>query len=245
MTSPARPASVQADGSRSRTRTARPAIQPRLMTRYAPPGGPPSVLHRDHDLLVVDKPSGLLSVPGKADAHRDCLEARVKSAFPGALLIHRLDLETSGVMVFAMNARAQRLINGQFERRIVRKLYVARVAGEMAEDAGEIDLPLIADWPRRPLQKVCRETGKPARTAWRVLARAQRTTRVELMPETGRSHQLRVHMAEIGHPILGDPFYAPEAVYQAAGRMHLHALSLALRHPKDGRWVDFLAPCPF
>lgn len=219
--------------------------QPRLMTNYAPPEGPLSVLHRDADLLIVDKPSGLLSVPGKPVEHRDCLEARVKAAFPGALLIHRLDLETSGVMVFAMNPRAQRLINGQFERRIVQKTYLARVAGVVAEDEGEIDLPLIADWPNRPLQKVCFETGKPARTIWRVLAREAEATRLELKPETGRSHQLRVHLKEIGHPILGDPFYASGAILEAAPRLQLHAADLALRHPEDGRWVSYSAPVPF
>lgn len=220
-------------------------MKPRLMTRYAPPEGPLSVLHRDEDLLLVDKPSGLLSVPGKPLEHRDCLEARVKAAFPEALLIHRLDLETSGVMVFALNPRAQKLINRQFERRIVKKTYIARVAGVVAKDEGEIDLPLIADWPNRPLQKVCFETGKPARTAWRVLAREEGATRLQLKPETGRSHQLRVHLKEIGHPILGDPFYAPEEDFDAAPRLQLHAEQLDLRHPRDGEWVGFAAPCPF
>ena len=136
-------------------------MKPRLMTEYAPPGGPLAILHLDDDLLLVDKPSGLLSVPGKPEAHRDCLETRIKHAYPDALLIHRLDLETSGVMVFAMNKRAQKLINRQFERRIVRKTYIARVAGAPKMEEGFIDLPLIADWPNRPLQKVCHETGKP------------------------------------------------------------------------------------
>lgn len=220
-------------------------MKPRLMTRYAPPEGPLAVLHRDADLLLVDKPSGLLSVPGKPEAHRDCLEARVKAAIPEALLIHRLDLETSGVMVFALNPRAQKLINRQFERRIVKKTYFARVAGLVREEEGEIDLPLIADWPNRPLQKVCFERGKPARTLWRVLDREPEATRLELRPETGRSHQLRVHLKEMGHPILGDPFYAPEEIYAAAPRLQLHAASLELRHPADGAWVRFCALCPF
>jgi len=215
------------------------------MTRYTPPEGPLSVLHRDEELLIVDKPSGLLSVPGKPLEHRDCLEARVKAAFPEALLIHRLDLETSGVMVFALNPRAQRLINGQFERRIVKKTYIARVAGLVSGNTGEIDLPLIADWPNRPLQKVCHDTGKPARTQWRVLAREAEATRLELKPETGRSHQLRVHLKEIGHPILGDPFYAPEDVWRAAPRLQLHAERLDLRHPQGGEWASYAAPCPF
>lgn len=216
-----------------------------MMTEYHPPTGPLVVLHRDEDMVLVDKPSGLLSVPGKPATHADCLEVRVRDAFPSALLIHRLDLETSGVMVFALTREAQRHINLQFERRVVQKTYVARVAGHLSEAAGEIDLPLIADWPRRPMQKVCHETGKPARTHWRVLERESGATRVNLRPETGRSHQLRVHMKEIGHPILGDPFYAEDDVYTAADRLQLHAETLALRHPKGGDWLTVTAPCPF
>lgn len=217
----------------------------RLMTRYSPPVDPLAVIHRDDDLLLVDKPSGLLSVPGKPAEHADCLEARVRAAYPEALLIHRLDMETSGVMVFAMNRNAQKGINRQFEKRVVRKTYIARVAGRVAEDAGEIDLPLIADWPRRPLQKVCHESGKPAVTRWRVLEREAGATRVELKPETGRSHQLRVHMAEIGHPILGDPFYAPDDIWRAADRLQLHAAVLELRHPDGGAWQRYEASLPF
>jgi len=220
-------------------------MKPRLMTHYAPLEGPLVVIHRDDDLLLVDKPSGLLSVPGKPEAHRDCLEARVRATYPDALLIHRLDMETSGVMVFALNRRAQRIINRQFEKRIVRKSYIARVVGQVTGDGGVIDLPLIADWPNRPLQKVCHETGRPARTNWRVVAREAGATRLELAPETGRSHQLRVHLKELGHPILGDPFYAPEAALAAAPRLQLHAVSLDLRHPSDGRWVGWQALCPF
>ena len=215
------------------------------MTHYAPPTGPLSVIHRDRDLLLVDKPSGLLSVPGKPAEHADCLEVRVKRAFPQALLIHRLDLETSGIMVFALNPNAQKAVNRQFEKRIVRKTYIARVAGHVTAEEGLIDLPLIADWPNRPLQKVCHETGKPARTCWRVLAREDGATRIELTPETGRSHQLRVHLKEIGHPILGDPFYAPDAVRAAAPRLQLHALALELRHPGGGAWHRWQAPCPY
>lgn len=220
-------------------------MTPRLMTIYTPPDGPLAVLHHDAELLLVDKPSGLLSVPGKPEAHRDCLEARVKAAFPAALLIHRLDMETSGIMVFAMTRLAQRSVNRQFEKRIVRKTYVARVAGRVEAEEGRIALPLIADWPNRPFQKVCHDTGKAAVTAWRVIAREDGATRLELRPETGRSHQLRVHLREIGHPILGDPFYAPEAVRAAAPRLQLHAAALELRHPRDGIWAGWQAPCPF
>ena len=220
-------------------------MRPRLMTDYSPPTDPLTILHVDSDLLLVDKPSGLLSVPGKPEAHRDCLEARVRTAYPQALLIHRLDMETSGIMVFALNPRAQRIINRQFEQRVVRKTYIARVAGHVPGEAGEIDLPLIADWPNRPLQKVCHDTGKPARTRWQMLNREPDATRLELTPETGRSHQLRVHLKELGHPILGDNFYAPPEVRDAAPRLQLHALTLDLRHPDGGDWKTWTAPCPF
>jgi tRNA pseudouridine32 synthase/23S rRNA pseudouridine746 synthase len=222
-----------------------PSSAPRLMTEYHPPDGPLEVLHQDADLIFVDKPSGLLSVPGKPAAHWDCVQHRVAQAFPQALLIHRLDLETSGVMVFALNPRAQKIINGQFEKRIVRKTYIARVAGQVTGDTGEIDLPLIADWPRRPMQKVCHETGKPSLTRWSVLRREEQTTLLELRPETGRSHQLRVHLNEMGHPIIGDPFYAPDKVYRAASRLHLHAQSLEVRRPDGGHWLRVVSECPF
>lgn len=219
--------------------------KPRQMTDYRPPEGALDVLHEDAELVFVDKPSGLLSVPGKPETHRDCVEHRVREAFPGIRLIHRLDLETSGVMVFARSHAAQKHVNRQFERREVEKVYVARVAGRVAECAGMIDLPLIADWPRRPMQKVCFETGKPARTRWGVLEREDAATRLELHPETGRSHQLRVHLSEIGHPILGDPFYAPEELWRVAPRLQLHAVSLALCHPETGKELKITAHCPF
>ena len=220
-------------------------MRPPPLTDYSPPDGPLVILHRDADLLLVDKPSGLLSVPGGPEAHRDCLDARVRAAFPQALLVHRLDRQTSGVMVFALNPRARRIIGLQFERRMVRKTYVARVAGVPRADAGRIDLPLIADWPNRPLQKVCRRTGRAAVTNWRVLGREGRSCRLERGPETGRSHQLRVHLKEIGHPILGDTFYGSAEVRDAAPRLQLHAAELRLRHPADGAWTSWTAPCPF
>jgi tRNA pseudouridine32 synthase/23S rRNA pseudouridine746 synthase len=200
------------------------------------------LLHADAELLIFDKPSGLLSVPAKPPGPADCLEARAAAAFPGALLVHRLDRDTSGVMVFARSRLAQRHLNWQFERRQVAKTYVARVAGAVAGEAGEIDLPLICDWPNRPRQMVCHTRGKPSRTAWRVLAREPGATRLELCPLTGRSHQLRVHLLALGHPILGDPFYGDAA---AAARLQLHAARLGLRHPDGGAWVEFAAEVPF
>ena len=200
------------------------------------------LLHADGQLLVYDKPSGLLSVPAKPPGPADCLEARVRAAFPEALLVHRLDRDTSGVMVFARTRLAQRHLGWQFERRQVAKVYVARVAGEVAAEAGRIELPLICDWPNRPKQMVCFQRGKPAVTEWRVLAREAGATRLELRPLTGRSHQLRVHLAAIGHPVLGDPFYGDAG---AAERLQLHAARIGFRHPDGGAWVEFAVEAPF
>ncbi len=214
------------------------------MTDYNPPDTPLSVIHADHEILVVDKPAGLLSVPGKGPHLADCLLARVQAAFPEALLVHRLDRDTSGVMVFALTQPAQRHLGLQFEKRQMKKTYVARVWGAVAEKTGTVDLPLIVDWPNRPLQMVDHENGRPAQTDWRVLRREDGSTRMRLMPHTGRSHQLRVHMREIGHPILGDPFYA-EGPARDFPRLMLHSESLRLRHPDGGVGVTFKAPVPF
>lgn len=211
---------------------------------YAPPDVPLAVIHADHEILLADKPSGLLSVPGKGAHLADCLLARVQAAYPTALLVHRLDRDTSGLMIFALTPHAQRHLGLQFEKRQVRKAYVARVWGEIAEKEGEIDLPLAVDWPNRPRQRVDFETGRPAQTRWRVVRREDGTTRVRLYPRTGRSHQLRVHMAETGHPILGDPFYASGPALDFP-RLMLHAESLRLRHPDGGAGISFSAPCPF
>ena len=204
-----------------------------------------ALLHADAALLALDKPSGLLSVPAKPPGPADCLEARVRAAYPEALLVHRLDRDTSGVMLFARSPLAQRHLNWQFERRQVRKGYVARVWGEVAGEAGRIDLPLIADWPNRPRQMVCFARGKAAVTDWRVEGREPGATRLWLAPLTGRSHQLRVHLAALGHPVLGDPFYAHPAALAAAERLQLHAERIGFRHPIGGAWVEFAAPPPF
>ena len=213
-------------------------------TTYNPPQGPLAILHHDHELLLVDKPSGLLSVPGKGEHLADCLITRVQAVFADALLVHRLDRDTSGVMVFALTPHAQRHLGLQFEKRQMKKTYVARVFGRVEEKTGTVDLPLIVDWPNRPLQHVDFENGKQAVTDWRVLKYEGNTTRVRLFPQTGRSHQLRVHMREIGHPILGDPFYASGEA-RVAERLMLHAESLRLRHPDGGKGLTFKAKCPF
>ncbi len=221
---------------------------PSVLATYNPPGEPLRVLYQDEALLVLDKPSGLLSVPGKSPDHADCLETRAKEQFDDALLVHRLDMETSGVFIMARNKGVQRHLGLQFERRKVNKTYLARVAGHIGEPEGRIDLPLICDWPNRPKQKVDHENGKQAITNWTVLEREPATaalpsvTKVELSPETGRSHQLRVHMMAIGHPILGDQLYAPPNVLAAAPRLQLHALAITLRHPVSAEILTVSAP---
>jgi tRNA pseudouridine32 synthase / 23S rRNA pseudouridine746 synthase len=207
-----------------------------------PAGDELRLVYEDRQLLVLDKPSGLLSVPAKPPGPADCLEARVRAAYPEALLVHRLDRDTSGLMVFARTRLAQRHLNWQFERRQVEKVYNARVTGRVEAEEGVVELPLICDWPNRPLQMVCHVRGKPAVTAWKVLERERDASRVELRPRTGRSHQLRVHMLAIGHPILGDPFYGDAA---SADRLQLHASGLGLMHPDGGAWTGFAAPAPF
>jgi len=186
---------------------------------YNPPTDPLDVIHADHEIVAVNKPSGLLSVPGKGPHLADCLITRLQDAFPQALLIHRLDRDTSGVMIFALSPHAQRHIGLQFEKRMTKKTYVARLAGKLEPKTGTVDLPLIVDWPNRPLQKVCHETGKAAQTDWRVLRSDRAESRGRLMPKTGRSHQLRVHMLALGHPILGRT--RPSATYAAFRRIEV------------------------
>ncbi len=211
---------------------------------YNPPQDPLVILHDDHEVLLVDKPCGLLSVPGKGEHLADCLIARVQAVYPQALLVHRLDRDTSGVMIFALTPHAQRHLGLQFEKRQTKKTYVARVAGLIEEKTGTIDLPLIVDWPNRPRQKVCHETGRQAITDFRVLRGNDTETRVRLMPKTGRSHQLRVHMLAMGHPILGDPFYATGAARDYP-RMMLHSETFQFRHPDGGQGTRITAKAPF
>ena len=211
---------------------------------YDPPQDEIPVLHADHEILVVDKPAGLLSVPGKGPELADCLIERLKVAFPEVLLVHRLDRDTSGVMVFALTPHAQRHLGLQFEKRQTKKTYVARIAGRLDPPKGSVDLPIAVDWPNRPLQKVDHVEGRTAITDWKVQRRGEGETRVRLYPQTGRSHQLRVHCLALGHPILGDPLYAPETVGEYP-RMMLHAEELRLRHPDGGAGVKFRAKPPF
>ncbi|MDO5705524.1 MAG: pseudouridine synthase [Paracoccus sp. (in: a-proteobacteria)] len=211
---------------------------------YAPPPGLPEVIHADHEILLVNKPSGILSVPGRGEDKADCVIERLRGPFPTVLLVHRLDLDTSGVMVFALTRHAQSHLAREFQERRTKKTYVARLHGRLVPKTGTVDLPLIVDWPNRPRQKVCHETGRPAQTDWRVIRADDAETRVRLFPVTGRSHQLRVHMASLGHPILGDPLYATGAAADHP-RLMLHAETLRIKHPDSGVMTSFSAPVPF
>lgn len=190
--------------------------------------------------MVVNKASGLLSVPGRAPENKDSVMTRIQADFPTAESVHRLDMATSGVIVVALTKAAERELKRQFREREPKKSYIARVWDHLAQDEGLIDLPLICDWPNRPKQKVCYETGKPSQTLYQVLSRdADGSTRVKLSPITGRSHQLRVHMLAIGHPILGDGFYAHPEAKAMASRLQLHAQELCITHPEFGTVMHF------
>lgn len=201
-------------------------------------------LYEDESLVAIDKPAGLLSVPGRGEANRDCVAARVQAELPDALVVHRLDQATSGVMLFARGADVQRALSIAFAERRVAKRYEAVVHGLVSDNDGEIDLPLLTDWPSRPRQMVDHQRGKPSLTRWSVLSRdaAAGTTRVQLEPVTGRSHQLRVHLASIGHAIVGDTLYAPPP---HAPRLMLHACELRLPHPADTRTLVIASALPF
>lgn len=218
-----------------------PPVPPGLQVRWA-----------DDALLVFDKPAGLLAVPGRGPERQDCLAARAQARWPDARVVHRLDMATSGLIAMARGLPAQRALSLAFEQRRVHKQYVAVVHGHLAapdgpDGWGEINLPLIVDWPNRPRSIVDHQAGKPSRTRWCVLAHAPdgRHTRVLLEPVTGRSHQLRVHLQALGHPILGDPLYAPPPARDAAPRLLLHAQRLALFHPLRGDPVVVDCPPPF
>lgn len=211
-----------------------------MMEPYHPPVDPwLYVLYQDEHIIAVNKPSGLLSVPGKAPEHHDSIMSRVQRDYPNAECVHRLDMATSGVMVVALNKAAERELKRQFREREPKKHYIARVWGLLEKSEGLIDLPLICDWPNRPKQKVCFETGKSAQTEYQVLEYEPQATRVRLSPITGRSHQLRVHMLALDHPILGDRFYAHEQALSLAPRLQLHAQELYITHPAYGTPIHF------
>lgn len=214
---------------------------------------PLTLLYEDDALLVFDKPAGLLSVPGRGADKQDSLAWRAQQHWSDAMVVHRLDMATSGLMLMARGAQAQRRLSLAFEQREVHKRYEAvvdgliQVHGNALEGWGVIDLPIIVDWPNRPLRIINEALGKPSVTRWRVIAHdeAARSTRVELEPVTGRSHQLRVHLKALGHTILGDALYADARVQASAPRLLLHAKALTLLHPFSSEPMTFESPTPF
>ncbi len=218
----------------------KPFVPPRCLL-------PPRIVLADEHLIVVDKASGLLSVPGRDINNRDCVVSRLQENYGQILVVHRLDFDTSGLLVLARDAKTQSELSKQFQARTVEKVYEALVWGIVENDEGEIDLPLALDWPNRPLHKVDYENGKPSLTHYRVLERnvEKNITRLALFPVTGRSHQLRVHLLAIGHPILGCPLYANAEALQAADRLTLHARLLEFTHPMTGARLRLEAVVPF
>jgi tRNA pseudouridine32 synthase/23S rRNA pseudouridine746 synthase len=206
-----------------------------------------NLIHEDESLIVVDKPAGLLAVPGRGAEKQDCLSLRVQSRWPQALVVHRLDMATSGLMLFALGAQMQRRLSSDFAARRIEKHYAALVDGRMRAASGRIELPLAADWARRPLQRVDSTRGKPSLTDWQLIGfdATLQATRLALQPHTGRTHQLRVHLAAVGHPILGDALYAPPEAQIRAPRLMLHAEALTLRHPLSGAPLHLRCPAPF
>jgi len=210
----------------------------------------PRVVHRDDRLLVLDKPSGLLAVPGRGPDLQDCLARRVQELFPTALVVHRLDRDTSGLMLMALDAAAQRDLSRQFEQRHVKKHYRCIVRGVPERSSGLVDLPIARDPARPPRYQIDHETGRPSQTHWRVLERLGDRARLDVEPITGRSHQIRLHLATLGHPILGDPLYGDgetpaDCETSLAPRLLLHATLLAVTHPADGQRVEWRSVCPF
>ncbi len=213
---------------------------------YQPPMHPYlDIIYQDNDIVVLNKSSGLLTVPGRLPEHQDCLQNRVQRVLPTATIVHRLDMATSGILLMALNKPAHVHISRQFEQRQTQKSYLARVYGQIEQSSGTIDLPLICDWPNRPKQKVDHERGKPSKTLYKVISQDQQSTLVELTPITGRSHQLRVHMLALGHPILGDRLYAHHKALTVSPRLQLHAQMLTITHPVTNKAMKFTCTSPF
>ena len=211
-----------------------------LMLYSPPPHISLDILYEDDSLLIVNKPGGLLSVPGRGDDKQDCLISRVQSEYPDALIVHRLDMSTSGLMVLARGKETERLLSILFQQRKVDKKYIAVVDGKVTPASGEVNLPLITDWPNRPKQKVDFESGKPSKTYYSVLSydKIYNSSRLELIPLTGRTHQLRVHLQSIQHAILGDELYANSNTIDKSSRLLLHACYLSFQHPITGELIE-------
>ncbi|PYE33764.1 ribosomal large subunit pseudouridine synthase A [Idiomarina fontislapidosi] len=216
------------------------------LLNYQPPTRPYlKIIYRDDAVVVVDKPAGLLSVPGKAVEHRDSVYTRLARVFPDIRVVHRLDMATSGVMIFAIGKPAQSHLSRQFQQRTTKKTYLAKVWGRLPGASGCIDLPLSCDWPNRPKQHVDFFNGKASQTGYQVIDSGPQSSTVKLFPYTGRSHQLRVHMLALECPILGDKFYAHPVAFEAADRLLLHAFELKVISPLTEQPCVFTSPCPF
>ncbi len=224
-----------------------------LAAMPAAPAGPLKFHFVDDAFLVLDKPAGLLCVPGRGADKQDCLSARVQAQYPDALIVHRLDMATSGLLLMARGLAAQQILSLAFAERRVHKQYTAVVRGLVPDASdtpdgwGLIDLPIAADWPRRPLRIIDAALGKPSQTRWRIESRnsAANTTRLLLEPLTGRTHQLRVHLQAIAHPIVGDALYGVDEQPTQPGRLHLHASALAFAHPVTGKPLNFTSTATF
>ncbi|GAX62106.1 pseudouridylate synthases, 23S RNA-specific [Candidatus Scalindua japonica] len=204
-----------------------------------PPIGDIEYIYSDEHIIVVDKPANMLSVPGKTPDKQDCLIHRIQKFSPEARIVHRLDFSTSGIMVIAQNHESQRKLGRQFENRETEKTYIAKIFCQPDNTSGMIDLPIRCDWERRPLQIVDHQLGKKAVTRWKIQERFEDSSLLELSPVTGRTHQLRVHMQAMGHPILGDELYAHEAAHSMAERLCLHAKELIINHPAENSRMTF------
>ncbi|QFU23373.1 RNA pseudouridine synthase [Shewanella eurypsychrophilus] len=212
---------------------------------YTPPSIPwLDIRYQDRDIIVINKPSGLLSNPGRAANTYDCALNRLLQSYPEAILVHRLDCATSGIMVFALNKKAESNIKTQFQNRMSKKVYIAEVQGLMEQDEGLIELAMKADKARPPLQEIATD-GKPSKTYFKVIERRKASTLVELKPVTGRTHQLRLHMLALGHTILGDDFYGDKEIIAASNRLRLHAMSLTISHPFSNKEMTFKSFHPF
>ncbi|MEH6470049.1 MAG: pseudouridine synthase [Halopseudomonas sp.] len=205
------------------------------------------ILYQDDELLLINKPSGLLSLSGKHPLNKDSVHFRLVQDFSTATMVHRLDFGTSGILIVALNKPTNAILTKQFQDRSVNKTYTALLHGHLSDNCGSIDLPIAKDRPNFPLQKICYETGKQARSNYRVIERIAEplATRVQFQPLSGRTHQLRIHSREIGHPILGCDLYASDEAYFMAKRLMLHATSIEFDHPVSGERIEGVCPCPF
>jgi tRNA pseudouridine32 synthase/23S rRNA pseudouridine746 synthase len=203
------------------------------------------ILYEDDDIIIVNKPSGLLSVPGKRDEHKHCALSHLHLSHPDALIVHRLDMDTSGILLLARNKPSHRNLSIQFQERRINKVYYAHCAGVLEKPSGAINLPMRCDWERRPRQIIDFVSGRSAQTEWQLVKQMGDYFSVNLHPVTGRSHQLRLHMKSLGHPILGDNFYSDANSYLMAPRLLLHAQELSFHHPTINKKITITKAAAF